>query len=172
MTRSFLFPLTLLTLISCNGKYYKFNENDILTNRHVNEIIEVTKDNDLKLHKSTADIPEIVTRTINSWGDSWGDKFFIVDSTYSYQPEDFKKWGPKRELISIFKNKNHFIMTYQHSGRGRHTHIMYFQFLDNKVKEFWVGFGNVTGHDMDNIQGIRTWLETRTSELQTNMVDF
>jgi hypothetical protein len=168
MTKSVLLPLALLTLVSCGRQFYKFNENDILTNKHVNEIISVTKDNDLKLYKTMDDIPEIVTKTINSWG----DKFFIVDSTYSYQPADFIKWGPKRELISIFKNKDYFIMTYEHTGRGRHTHIMYFQFLDKKIKEFWVGFGNVTGYNMDNVQGIRSWLETRASDLQTNIVSY
>ena len=158
----------LLTLSACSGRLYKFNETDVLENKSIAEIIRVIDNEKLAVFKKESDIPEYIRKTL----DSWGDKFDIADSGSKYQSTDVFNGLPSRQIIAIFKNENYFIMTYSHGGRGRHTHIMYFKMADEKVLDFWVGFGNVFGEQMENLQGIKTQLTMNASDLQTNFVDY
>lgn len=159
--------IILLTITACNRQLYKFNEMDILENKNVAEIIHVIDTEKLVEYEKANDIPAYIRRTINSWG----EEFDIVDSGKKYHSTDTQNGLPGRQIIAIFKNENYFIMTYNHGGRGRHTHIMYFKMTDEKVSDFWVGFGNVYGNELDNIAGVKEQL-MNTSGLQTNFVDY
>src|SRR5688572_21947428 len=133
MTKYFI--LNLLTIVACSGRFYSFNEWDIIENKSVDNIVRVIESDTFHVYKTKNEIPRLLIRTLNSWD----KEFSIVSSGDPYQATDMVTGKPSRQLIAIFKNERHFIMTYNHGGRGRHTHIMYFQLENNDVKDFWVG---------------------------------
>lgn len=82
-------------------------------------------------------IPQIIRKALKSW------KIDLANADEPYQATDvvLSKNIPKRQIISIFKNSSHFLMTYNHGGRGHHTHIMYFRYGEDQIFDFWVGNG-------------------------------
>jgi hypothetical protein len=165
--RIIIISLSLITF-TCSGQFYRYNESDVLENKSVDNIIKVINEQDLKFFKNKKDIPKIIRRTIKSWD----EKFSIVNPGQDYQSTDIVTGQPRRQLIAIFKNKNYFIMTYNHGGYGHHRHIMYFQIDDDKIIDFWVGFGRGRGNEMEDKQNIRDWLKLKADGLQTNFLEY
>jgi hypothetical protein len=168
MTRGLTLILFVFTTSVCKGQLYEYNESDVIENKSVDSIIGVLERQNLKLYKSKSEIPRIIKRTINSWD----EKFKIVNLGRPYQSSDIYSGKPDRQLIAIFKNKNHFIMTYNHGGRGHHRHIMYFKTDNGKVIDFWVGYGRGRGNEMEDKENIKDWLTLKSQALQTNFVEY
>lgn len=153
--------------LTCSGQLYKYNETDVIKNKSLDNVIKALDEQDLKLYITKKEIPKIVKRTIKSWG----DKFSIANPGQDYQATDIVTGRPRRQLIAIFKNENYFIMTYNHGGRGHHEHIMYFQINNDKIIDFWVGYGG-DEKEMSDKQKVKNWLTSRRDNLQTNLVEY
>lgn len=161
--------ILVYTSLTCSGQLYKYNEKDVVENKSVDSIIDVIDKQELKLYKDKNEIPKIIRRTIKSWD----NKFSLSNPGKNYEATDMISSGrPRRQLIAIFKNEKYFIMTYNHGGRGHHRHIMYFQIDNEKVVDFWVGYGRGDGKEMEDKQNIKDWLTLKANSLQTNVVEY
>jgi hypothetical protein len=49
---------------------------------------------------------------------------------------------------------------------------MYFQVTDDKVIDFWVGYGTGIENEMEDKQEIKDWLALKRKSLQTNFVEY
>lgn len=167
MTREIITIILLhVSFLSC-GQLYTYNERNVLENKSVDSILNVIETQDLSIYADKREIPKIITRTIKSWD----KEFELANPGQPYDATDVVSGGkPRRQLISILKNESYFIMTYRHGGIGHHVHIMYFHFTDDKILDFWVGYGREDG--MDDKQSIKDWLTLKSKGLQTNFVEY
>ncbi len=72
---------------------------------------------------------------------------------------------PNRQLISIFQNKDFFILHYKHGGIGHHHHIIWCSIQNNKISDIWICN---TFNLIDNLPELKKEIEnfTRTISLK------
>ncbi len=169
MTRGLTTILLTYATLTCCGQLYNYNDSDVIENKSVDNVIAVIDKEDLKLYKDKKEIPKIIKATIKSWD----RKFKLANPGQYYEATDIVSGRhPRRQLIAIFKSEKYFIMTYNHGGYGHHRHIMYFQIDNDKVIDFWVGYGRGRGNEMEDKQNIKDWLTLKAGSLQTNFVEY
>jgi hypothetical protein len=164
-----LLVFVILLSLHCSAQVYQYNEEEILSNRSVDKIIEVLNNENLKFYAKASGIPTAVKRIVSSRG----QKFRIVDVGKDYQAGCIVNGRPERQLIALFRNEEYGVLTYNHGGVGNHSHIMYFRIQNSAVTEFWVGLGE--GRDLANKEKIKEILlvnRGREWGLHTNMVEY
>jgi hypothetical protein len=164
-----------LTLISCRSQF-NLNEAKILNNESVNKIVKILDTARLGSYRDIKYIPRVALKTLTRIEKTQNkieevefvieDKFRIANPGEEYDATCAVTGKPTRQLIVILKNEQYFIMTYDHGGRGRHSHIMFFEIEGKKINDFWVGYG--AG---ENIEEIKSFL-VNNSGTQTNFLDF
>ena len=164
---SFLLLVSQLIFPSCNKQFYQYDSAEILSNDKIDEILLVLEDEEFKRSLDKKDIPRFVLNNIRDWK----PEYKLANPDEKYQVSDLRLKGlVPRRLIALFKNKKHLFIAYEHDGRGKHEHIMYFELINGMVNDFWVG-SMCNLEDLNDLEKISSCLKTKIN-VKTNTLEF
>ena len=80
-------------------------------------------------------IPKFIKKALKCWNNK---KFRIANPNKSYNSGDvFLKNLPSRKINYIGLNGEYLILSYEHGGKGYHSHILIFKYNKKILKKFF-----------------------------------
>ena len=145
----------------------EIEEERILSNKDLKKVIEILNTEKFQVYNQKNHIPKSVDKLLNNW---YGEKVRFASNGEKYRKGCVvtNPKMPSREIITILKSENHFVMTYNHGGRGFHQHILFTGLNKNKIaKTIWIG--NASKKLMTKDEIIKE-LEIESNRFHTNIV--
>ena len=164
--------IIFLLLLNCSTSQTNDNSREsweikILSNLSLEEVRWTLKNEDFVVYHKQKDIPKPIMDTLTRWSKTV--KF--ANPNQKYQETDLVNgFGnlPSRQLITILKNENYTIFTYNHGGFAHHQHLLWSKMKEDEIVDIWIGSGN----GLTNKEKIITFLDQKQEDLNTNILCF
>jgi len=166
--------LLIITLFSCSNQkdltawgIPEIEEERILSNDDLKNIITTLKTEEFQVYNQKQKIPKAVNKLLNNW---YGEKVRFASNGNKYRKDCVvtNRKMQSREIITILKSEKHFVMTYNHGGRGFHQHILFTELKKDKIAEtIWIGNSSKA---LTTKEEIISELQSQSNWLHTNIV--